>query len=125
MTDISSYNLTFLFKFSYALHRVHHLLSFQNRDCVQLGPPDEGDAVQVRWTDGLIYGAKFVASHSIPMYLVNLSFCLTGTDMHRLKGKSKRLIQFVQTTSEDPGLLYSTSKCGWSVWLKVKNVGAR
>ncbi|XP_019965308.1 lysine-specific demethylase 4A isoform X1 [Paralichthys olivaceus] len=42
----------------------------ENRDCVRLGPPDEGDAVQVRWTDGLIYGAKFVASHSIPMYLV-------------------------------------------------------
>ncbi|XP_060939870.1 lysine-specific demethylase 4A isoform X3 [Limanda limanda] len=41
-----------------------------NRDCVRLGPPTEGDPVQVRWTDGLIYGAKFVASHSIPMYLV-------------------------------------------------------
>uniref|UniRef100_A0A8D3DX16 [histone H3]-trimethyl-L-lysine(9) demethylase n=1 Tax=Scophthalmus maximus TaxID=52904 RepID=A0A8D3DX16_SCOMX len=42
----------------------------ENRDCVRLGPPTGGDAVQVRWTDGLIYGAKFVASHSIPMYLV-------------------------------------------------------
>uniref|UniRef100_A0A667YI00 [histone H3]-trimethyl-L-lysine(9) demethylase n=1 Tax=Myripristis murdjan TaxID=586833 RepID=A0A667YI00_9TELE len=42
----------------------------ENRDCVQYGPPAEGDAVQVRWTDGLLYGAKFVASHSIPMYQV-------------------------------------------------------
>ncbi|XP_026168888.1 lysine-specific demethylase 4A isoform X2 [Mastacembelus armatus] len=42
----------------------------ENRDCVHLGPPAEGEAVQVRWTDGLIYGGKFVASHSIPMYLV-------------------------------------------------------
>uniref|UniRef100_A0AAX7T4Y6 [histone H3]-trimethyl-L-lysine(9) demethylase n=1 Tax=Astatotilapia calliptera TaxID=8154 RepID=A0AAX7T4Y6_ASTCA len=42
----------------------------ENRDCVRLGPPAKGDTVQVRWTDGLIYGAKFVASHSIPMYLV-------------------------------------------------------
>lgn len=42
----------------------------ENRDCVRLGPPAVGDAVQVRWTDGLIYGAKFMASHSIPMYLV-------------------------------------------------------
>ncbi|XP_071382980.1 LOW QUALITY PROTEIN: lysine-specific demethylase 4A-like [Centroberyx affinis] len=42
----------------------------ENRDCVRLGPPAEGDVVQVRWTDGLIYGAKFVASHSIPMYQV-------------------------------------------------------
>ncbi|CAG5896917.1 lysine-specific demethylase 4A isoform 2-T2 [Menidia menidia] len=42
----------------------------ENRDCIRLGPPSEGEAVQVRWTDGLIYGAKFVKSHSIPMYLV-------------------------------------------------------
>nr|XP_054593227.1 lysine-specific demethylase 4A isoform X2 [Nothobranchius furzeri] len=42
----------------------------EDRDCVRLGPPSEGEAVQVRWTDGLIYGAKFVTSHSIPMYLV-------------------------------------------------------
>ncbi|XP_028988867.1 lysine-specific demethylase 4A isoform X2 [Betta splendens] len=42
----------------------------ENRDCVRLGPPAEGEIVQVRWTDGLIYGAKFVASHSIPMYTV-------------------------------------------------------
>uniref|UniRef100_A0A8C9TZQ7 [histone H3]-trimethyl-L-lysine(9) demethylase n=1 Tax=Scleropages formosus TaxID=113540 RepID=A0A8C9TZQ7_SCLFO len=41
-----------------------------NRDCVQLGPPLEGEVVQVRWTDGLIYGAKFVAAHFIPMYQV-------------------------------------------------------
>lgn len=41
-----------------------------NRDCVRLGPPVEGEVVQVRWTDGLIYGGKFVAAHIIPMYQV-------------------------------------------------------
>ncbi|XP_050990048.1 lysine-specific demethylase 4A [Labeo rohita] len=41
-----------------------------NRDCSLLGPPSEGDVVQVRWTDGLIYGAKFVSDHIIPMYQV-------------------------------------------------------
>uniref|UniRef100_A0A8C2Z5X7 [histone H3]-trimethyl-L-lysine(9) demethylase n=1 Tax=Cyclopterus lumpus TaxID=8103 RepID=A0A8C2Z5X7_CYCLU len=41
-----------------------------NRDCAQLGPPPQGDVVQVRWTDGLVYGAKFVAAHAIHMYLV-------------------------------------------------------
>ncbi|XP_041942583.1 lysine-specific demethylase 4A isoform X1 [Alosa sapidissima] len=42
-----------------------------NRDCVELGPPPEGTVVQVRWTDGLVYGAKFVAEHVIPMYMVD------------------------------------------------------
>ncbi|XP_047442518.1 lysine-specific demethylase 4A [Mugil cephalus] len=41
-----------------------------NRDCAQLGPPPQGEVVQVRWTDGLVYGAKFVAAHVIQMYLV-------------------------------------------------------
>ncbi|XP_015257709.1 PREDICTED: lysine-specific demethylase 4A isoform X2 [Cyprinodon variegatus] len=40
-----------------------------NRDCSQLGPPPQGEVVQVRWTDGLVYGAKFVAAHVIQMYL--------------------------------------------------------
>ncbi|CAI5685338.1 unnamed protein product [Oreochromis niloticus] len=41
-----------------------------SRDCAQLGPPPQGEVVQVRWTDGLVYGAKFVAAHVIQMYLV-------------------------------------------------------
>lgn len=65
----------------------------QNRDCVHLGPPAEGDAVQVRWTDGLIYGAKFIASHSIPMYLVNLHVSVLSCILRRTL--------FVLTTSED------------------------
>uniref|UniRef100_A0A8C9X0V3 [histone H3]-trimethyl-L-lysine(9) demethylase n=1 Tax=Sander lucioperca TaxID=283035 RepID=A0A8C9X0V3_SANLU len=42
----------------------------ESRDCAQLGPPPPGEVVQVRWTDGLVYGAKFVATHAIHMYLV-------------------------------------------------------
>lgn len=41
-----------------------------SRDCAQLGPPPQGEVVQVRWTDGLVYGAKFVAAHEIQMYLM-------------------------------------------------------
>ncbi|XP_057697381.1 lysine-specific demethylase 4A isoform X2 [Corythoichthys intestinalis] len=41
-----------------------------NRDCSQMGPPPPGEVVQVRWTDGLVYGAKFVASRVVQMYLV-------------------------------------------------------
>ncbi|XP_030061331.1 lysine-specific demethylase 4A [Microcaecilia unicolor] len=41
-----------------------------SRDCLQLGPPPAGEKVEVRWTDGLVYGALFVASHAIQMYQV-------------------------------------------------------
>ncbi|KAM9325639.1 lysine-specific demethylase 4A [Gastrophryne carolinensis] len=41
-----------------------------SRDCLNVGPPSAGETVQVRWTDGLVYGAKFVASHTIQMYQV-------------------------------------------------------
>uniref|UniRef100_A0A673XFX6 [histone H3]-trimethyl-L-lysine(9) demethylase n=1 Tax=Salmo trutta TaxID=8032 RepID=A0A673XFX6_SALTR len=41
-----------------------------SRNCAQLGPPPQGEVVQVRWTDGLVYGAKFVAAHIIQMYQV-------------------------------------------------------
>uniref|UniRef100_W5L038 [histone H3]-trimethyl-L-lysine(9) demethylase n=1 Tax=Astyanax mexicanus TaxID=7994 RepID=W5L038_ASTMX len=41
-----------------------------SRDCSQLGPPPSGEVVQVRWTDGLTYGAKFVAAHVTQMYQV-------------------------------------------------------
>uniref|UniRef100_A0A4W5QSC6 [histone H3]-trimethyl-L-lysine(9) demethylase n=1 Tax=Hucho hucho TaxID=62062 RepID=A0A4W5QSC6_9TELE len=41
-----------------------------SRNCAHLGPPPQGEVVQVRWTDGLVYGAKFVAAHVIQMYQV-------------------------------------------------------
>uniref|UniRef100_A0A4W3HJQ1 [histone H3]-trimethyl-L-lysine(9) demethylase n=1 Tax=Callorhinchus milii TaxID=7868 RepID=A0A4W3HJQ1_CALMI len=41
-----------------------------SKNCLELGPPAEGEVVQVRWTDGLLYGAKYVASNIIYMYQV-------------------------------------------------------
>ncbi|XP_069083917.1 lysine-specific demethylase 4A [Pleurodeles waltl] len=41
-----------------------------SHSCVQSGPPPAGEAVQVRWTDGQVYGATFIASHVIQMYEV-------------------------------------------------------
>ncbi|XP_061627392.1 lysine-specific demethylase 4C isoform X2 [Phyllopteryx taeniolatus] len=34
-----------------------------SRDCVNLGPPEIGEAVQVKWPDGLFYGAKYLGSN--------------------------------------------------------------
>ncbi|XP_035492229.1 lysine-specific demethylase 4C isoform X3 [Scophthalmus maximus] len=41
-----------------------------SRDCVNLGPPEVGEAVQVKWPDGLFYGAKYLGSSVSYMYQV-------------------------------------------------------
>nr|XP_015201274.1 PREDICTED: lysine-specific demethylase 4C isoform X2 [Lepisosteus oculatus] len=41
-----------------------------SRDCVRLGPPEIGEAVQVKWPDGLFYGAKYLGSNTSYMYQV-------------------------------------------------------
>ncbi|KAL1023900.1 hypothetical protein UPYG_G00048720 [Umbra pygmaea] len=41
-----------------------------SRDCVALGPPEVGEAVQVKWPDGLFYGAKYLGSNTMYMYQV-------------------------------------------------------
>ncbi|XP_041838666.1 lysine-specific demethylase 4C isoform X2 [Melanotaenia boesemani] len=41
-----------------------------SRDCVNLGPPEVGETVQVKWPDGLFYGAKYLGSSVSYMYQV-------------------------------------------------------
>ncbi|XP_030643831.1 lysine-specific demethylase 4C isoform X1 [Chanos chanos] len=41
-----------------------------SRDCAQLGPPEVGETVQVKWPDGLFYGAKYLGSNTTYMYQV-------------------------------------------------------
>ncbi|XP_059780739.1 lysine-specific demethylase 4C isoform X2 [Balaenoptera ricei] len=41
-----------------------------SRDCVRLGPPAEGEVVQVKWPDGKLYGAKYLGSNVAHMYQV-------------------------------------------------------
>nr|XP_040042310.1 lysine-specific demethylase 4C isoform X2 [Gasterosteus aculeatus aculeatus] len=41
-----------------------------SRDCMDLGPPEVGEAVQVKWPDGLFYGAKYLGSNVSHMYQV-------------------------------------------------------
>lgn len=47
------------------------LFALQSRDCAQLGPPEVGEAVQVKWPDGLFYGAKYLGSNTSYMYQVH------------------------------------------------------
>ncbi|XP_066515977.1 lysine-specific demethylase 4C isoform X3 [Hoplias malabaricus] len=41
-----------------------------SRDCAKLGHPEVGEAVQVKWPDGLFYGAKYLGSNTTYMYQV-------------------------------------------------------
>ncbi|XP_009901191.2 lysine-specific demethylase 4C [Dryobates pubescens] len=41
-----------------------------SRDCLQLGPPAEGEVVQVKWPDGKLYGAKYLGTNTTNMYQV-------------------------------------------------------
>ncbi|KAK7930021.1 hypothetical protein WMY93_006416 [Mugilogobius chulae] len=43
---------------------------YASRDCVNMGPPEVGEAVQVKWPDGLFYGAKYLGSNISYMYQV-------------------------------------------------------
>lgn len=51
-----------------------HLLppsSLQSRDCARLGPPPEGEFVELRWTDGNIYKARFISAVTSHIYQVS------------------------------------------------------
>uniref|UniRef100_A0A8C0G3U7 [histone H3]-trimethyl-L-lysine(9) demethylase n=1 Tax=Chelonoidis abingdonii TaxID=106734 RepID=A0A8C0G3U7_CHEAB len=41
-----------------------------SRDCQKLGPPAEGEVVQVKWPDGKLYGAKYLGANVAHMYQV-------------------------------------------------------
>ncbi|XP_036117514.1 lysine-specific demethylase 4C isoform X3 [Molossus molossus] len=41
-----------------------------SRDCVKLGPPVEGEVVEVKWPDGKLYGAKYLGLNVAHMYQV-------------------------------------------------------
>ncbi|XP_044941993.1 lysine-specific demethylase 4B isoform X4 [Mustela putorius furo] len=44
--------------------------SITSRDCVRLGPPPEGEFVELRWADGNMYKARFISSVTSHVYQV-------------------------------------------------------
>ncbi|XP_059015551.1 lysine-specific demethylase 4B isoform X1 [Mustela lutreola] len=44
--------------------------SITSRDCVRLGPPPEGEFVELRWADGNMYKARFISSVTSHIYQV-------------------------------------------------------
>lgn len=43
----------------------------QSRDCLRLGPPPEGELVELRWTDGNLYRARFISAATSLIYQVS------------------------------------------------------
>ncbi|OWK12188.1 hypothetical protein Celaphus_00003301 [Cervus elaphus hippelaphus] len=58
----------------------HPVPSFppQSRDCARLGPPPEGEFVELRWTDGNLYRAKFISSVTSHIYQADLEWVGSG-----------------------------------------------
>lgn len=44
--------------------------SITSRDCLRLGPPSEGELVELRWTDGNLYRARFISAATSLIYQV-------------------------------------------------------
>lgn len=50
---------------------------------MKLGPPAEGEVVEVKWPDGKLYGAKYLGLNVAHMYQVSAEQCLTLAEMDR------------------------------------------
>ncbi|XP_006639963.2 lysine-specific demethylase 4B isoform X1 [Lepisosteus oculatus] len=60
-----------------------------SRDCLQFGPPVEGEVIQVQWTDGNIFNAKFITAHLMNVYQVEFEdgsqLTVKRSDLHTLE----------------------------------------
>uniref|UniRef100_W5LVH2 Lysine-specific demethylase 4B n=1 Tax=Lepisosteus oculatus TaxID=7918 RepID=W5LVH2_LEPOC len=77
-----------------------------SRDCLQFGPPVEGEVIQVQWTDGNIFNAKFITAHLMNVYQVEFEdgsqLTVKRSDLHTLeeelpKKVKSRLVRAVNT----------------------------
>lgn len=59
---------------------------------MKLGPPSEGEVVQVKWPDGKLYGAKYLGSNVAHMYQVSGAQCvLADLDRKSPEGREERV----------------------------------
>lgn len=69
-----------------ATHLLPNSCLRQSRDCARLGPPPEGEFVELRWTDGNIYKARFISSVTSHIYQVSRVL----TPRRRMQGAYRR-----------------------------------
>lgn len=54
---------------------------------MKLGPPAEGEVVQVKWPDGKLYGAKYLGSNVAHMYQVSAALGVMLAETGETRGQ--------------------------------------
>ncbi|XP_037654447.1 lysine-specific demethylase 4C isoform X2 [Choloepus didactylus] len=76
-----------------------------SRDCVKLGPPAEGEVVQVKWPDGKLYGAKYLGSNVAHMYQVEFEdgsqIAMKREDLYTLDEELPKRVKARFSTASD------------------------
>uniref|UniRef100_A0A2K6FKC4 [histone H3]-trimethyl-L-lysine(9) demethylase n=1 Tax=Propithecus coquereli TaxID=379532 RepID=A0A2K6FKC4_PROCO len=96
-----------------------------SRDCVKLGPPAEGEVVQVKWPDGKLYGAKYFGSNVAHMYQVEFEdgsqIAMKREDIYTL---DEELPKRVKARFVSAGKLNSSSSPdvsqAWHRWINLE-----
>uniref|UniRef100_A0A8C5UX32 [histone H3]-trimethyl-L-lysine(9) demethylase n=1 Tax=Microcebus murinus TaxID=30608 RepID=A0A8C5UX32_MICMU len=95
-----------------------------SRDCVKLGPPAEGEVVQVKWPDGKLYGAKYFGSNVAHMYQVEFEdgsqIAMKREDIYTL---DEELPKRVKARFVSAGKSNSSSSPKWiylSLWINFE-----
>ncbi|XP_040819668.1 lysine-specific demethylase 4C isoform X2 [Ochotona curzoniae] len=76
-----------------------------SRDCVRMGPPAEGEVVQVKWPDGKLYGAKYLGSNVAHMYQVEFEdgsqIAMKREDLYTLDEELPKRVKARFSTASD------------------------
>ncbi|MBN3319976.1 KDM4B demethylase, partial [Atractosteus spatula] len=84
-----------------------------SRDCLQFGPPVEGEVIQVQWTDGNIFNAKFITAHLMNVYQVEFEdgsqLTVKRSDLHTLEEELPKKVKS-RLVSDDEGCQHRGSE---------------
>ncbi|KAH0520515.1 Lysine-specific demethylase 4C [Microtus ochrogaster] len=76
-----------------------------SRNCVKLGPPAEGEVIQVKWPDGKLYGAKYLGSNVAYMYQVEFEdgsqIAMKREDIYTLDEELPKRVKARYSTASD------------------------
>ncbi|XP_078531995.1 lysine-specific demethylase 4C-like isoform X2 [Lissotriton helveticus] len=76
-----------------------------SRDCLKQGPPAKGEVVQVKWPDGVLYGAKYLGNNAVQMYQVEFEdgsqIATTREEIYTLEEELPKRIQSRYSRASD------------------------